>query len=68
MLYSFEEYEVVLETVSQDFLADYVTWVASNLSVSAGSMGAEGIEIYHRLIRFGCASEDLRSTIAKIDY
>ena len=63
---SFEEYEKVLETVPVDFSEDNVTWVASNLSSAAGSLGAEGIELKNWLLFFGCDSEEFRVVVANM--
>ena len=63
---AFEAYEEVLETVPLDFTEDDVTWVASKLSGAAGALGAEAIEIRNWLLRFGCASEELRVVVAKL--
>ena len=40
---AFEGYEEVPKTVPLDFTEDDVTWVTSNLSGSAGALGAEAI-------------------------
>ena len=42
---AFGEYEDVPETVPLDFMEDDVTWVASKLSVAAGALGAEVIDL-----------------------
>ena len=47
-------------------MEDDVTWVASNLSGSAGTLGAEAIELINWLLRFGCASEELRVVSASL--
>ena len=63
---AFEEYEDVPETVPLDFMEDDVTWVASKLSGAAGAMGAEAMELRNWLLRFGCASEELRFVVASL--
>ena len=50
---AFEEYEEVPETGPLDFTEKDVTWVASKLSVTAGALGSEAIELYNCLLRFG---------------
>ena len=59
-----EEYEDVLQTVTLDITEDTVTWVASKLSGAAGTMGADAIELRNWIIRFGCASEELRVVVS----
>ena len=63
----FEEYVEVLETVPLDFTEDDVTWVASKLSGAAGALGAEAIELRNWLLRFGCASEELRVVDSRLE-
>ena len=63
---AFKEYEEVPETVPLDFTEDDVTWVAPKLSGAAGALGAEVIELQHLLLRFGCASEELRVVVARL--
>ena len=63
---AFEEYKEVLETVPIDFTEDDVTRVASKFSGTAGTMGAEAIELRNCLLRFGCASEELRVVVARL--
>ena len=63
---AFEEYEEVPETVPLDFTENDVMWVASNLSGTAGALGAEAIELRNWLLRFGCSSEELRVVITKL--
>ena len=63
---SFEEYEEVPETVPLDFTEDDVTWVESNISGAAGALGSEAIEMRNWLLRFGCASEELRVVVARL--
>ena len=41
------------ETALLDFTEDNITWVASNLSSTAGAMGAEMIELINWLVLFG---------------
>ena len=53
---AFEEYQDVPETVPLDFTEDDVTWVASKLSVAAGVMGAEAMELHNWLLCFGCTN------------
>ena len=64
---AFEEYEEVPKTVPLNFTEDDVTWVASKLSGAAGALGVEAIELQICLLRFGCASDDLRVVIARLD-
>ena len=62
----FEEYGDVPKTVPLDFTEDDVTWVASKLSVSAGALGAEAMELRNCLLCFGCASEEFRVVVASL--
>ena len=43
-----------------------VTWVASNLSDTAGALGAKATDLRNLLLRFGCASEELRVVVARL--
>ena len=61
-----EEYEDVPETVSLDFMEDDVMWVASKISGAAGTLGAELIDLRNWLLRFGCASKELRVVGARL--
>ena len=61
---AFEDYGEVPETVPFDFTEDDVTWVASKLSGAAGALGAKATELRNWLLRFGCASEELRVVVA----
>ena len=63
---AFEEYEDVPETVPIDFTEDDVNWFASKLSGIAGALGAEVTELRNWLLRFGCASEELRVVVASL--
>ena len=63
---AFEVYEDVPKTVPLDFTEDDVTWVASKLSGAAGALGAEAMELRNLLLRFGCASEELRVVVASL--
>ena len=54
------------ETVPLDFAEDEVTWVASNLSGAAGTLGAEAIELINWLLHLGCTSEELRVVVARL--
>ena len=63
---AFEEYKEVTETVPIDFMEDDVTWVASKLSGAAGALGAKAIELNNWLLRFGCASEELRVVVTRL--
>ena len=47
-------------------MEDDVTWVASNLSGTAGAMGAETVELRNWILRFGCVSEDPRVVVARL--
>ena len=40
--------------------------MASKLSSAAGALGAEAIELHNWLLRFGCASEELRVIVASL--
>ena len=63
---AFGDYGEVPETVPLDFMKDDVTWVASKLSGAAGVLGAEAIELRNWLLRFECASEELRVIVARL--
>ena len=63
---AFEKSGEVPETAPLDFTEDYVTWVASKLSGAAGALGAEAIELRNWLLRFGCASEELRVVVVRL--
>ena len=62
----FEGYKDVPETVPLNFTEDDVTWVALKLSGTADALGAEAIELRNWLLRFGCASEELRVVVARL--
>ena len=63
---AFEKYGKVPERVPPDFAEDYVTWVASKLYGAVGALGAEAIELRNWLLRFGCASKELRVVVASL--
>ena len=63
---AFKDYEEVPKTLSLEFIEDDVTWVASKLSGAAGTLGAEAIELRNWLLRFGCASDDLRFVVSSL--
>ena len=63
----FKEYGEVPEMVPLDFTEDDVIWVASKLSGTAGTLGAEAIELRNWIVRFGCSSEELRVVVARLD-
>ena len=63
---AFEEYKEVPETVPLDLTEDDVTWVTSKLSGAAGALGAEAMELYNWLLRFGCASEELNIVFSRL--
>ena len=65
---AFEVYEDVPETVPLNFTEDDVTWVASKLSGAAGVLEAEAMELRNWLLRFECASEELRVVVASLAY
>ena len=67
MCAAFEDYEEVPEMVPLDFTEDDVMWVASKLSDAASALGAEAIELRNWLLCFGCASEELRVVVARLD-
>ena len=54
-------------TVPHDFTEDNVTWVASKLSVASGVLGAEAMELRNWLVRFRCASEELRVVVTSLE-
>ena len=56
----------VPETVLLNFTEDDITWVASKLSGAAGALGAESIELRNWLLRFGCASKELRVVVSRL--
>ena len=45
---------------------DDVMWFASKISGTAGVLGAEAIELRDWLLRFGCASEELRVVVTRL--
>ena len=53
MCADFEEYEEVPEMVPLVFTEDDVMWVVSNLSSTAGVLGAEAIELNFFLFALG---------------
>ena len=63
---AFKVYEDVPETVPLNITEDDVTWVASKLSGAAGALGEEAMELRNWLLRFGCASEELRVVVASL--
>ena len=63
---AFEEYEDVPETVPLEFTEDDITWVAPKLFGAAGALGAEVMELRNWLLRFGCASEEVRVVVASL--
>ena len=64
---AFGEYEEVPKTVPLNFTDGDVTWVTSKLSGTSGALGAEVIELRNWLICFGCASDELRVVVARLD-
>ena len=62
----FKEYGEVPKKVPLNFTEDDVTWVASKLSGAAGALGAEAMELRNWLLRFRCASEELRVIVASL--
>ena len=56
---AFEECGEVPETVPLDFTEYDVMWVASNLSGTAGTLGAEAIELCSWIRLCRCLSEEL---------
>ena len=64
---AFEEYEEVPETVPLNFTDNDVMWFASKLSCAVGALGAEAIELCNWLICFGCASEELRVIVIRME-
>ena len=52
------------DTVPLNFREDDVTWIASKLSGAAEVLGEEVIELRNWLLRFRCASKELRVVIA----
>ena len=63
---AFEEYGDLPKTIPLDFTEDDFTWVASKISGTAGALGAEATELRNWLLRFGCASEELRVLVASL--
>ena len=63
---AFKEYDDELKMVPLDFTEENVTWVTSKLSGAAGALGAEAIELRNWLLRFGCASQELRVVVASL--
>ena len=51
-----------------DFMEDDITWVASKLYGAVGVLVAESLELINWLLRFGCASEELRVVVVRLDY
>ena len=47
-------------------MEDDIMWIASKLSGAAGVLRAEAIELRNWLLRFGCASEELRFIVARL--
>ena len=64
---AFEEYEEVPKTVLLYFTEDDVTWVASKISGAAGALGADAIELRNWLLCFGCASEEFRVIVTRLE-
>ena len=56
------------KTISLNFTEDNVTWVASNISGAAGTLGAEDVEMRNWLLCVGCASEELRVVVTILAY
>ena len=54
------------ETAPLDFTEDDITWVTSNLSVTADTLGVEAIDIRNWLVCFGCVLKDLRVFVARM--
>ena len=52
--------------VPLDLTEDDMMWVASKLSRATGALGAEAIDMHNWLLRFGCASEELRVVLARL--
>ena len=63
---AFEKYGEVPKTVPLNFTEDDITSDASNLYGAAGALGAEAIKLRNWLLRFGCASEELRVVVASL--
>ena len=63
---AFEEYKDVPKAVPLNSMEDDVTCVASKLSGAAGALEAESMELRNWLLRFGCASEELRLVVARL--
>ena len=53
--------------VFHDFTDYDVMWVASKISGAAGALVVEVIELVNWLLRFRCASEELRVVVARLD-
>ena len=43
-------------------------WVASRISVTAGTLGTEAIELINWILCLGCASEELRVVVNRLSY
>ena len=54
------------KTVPLEFTEDDVMWVASKLSSAEDALGAEAMELRNWILRFGCASEELRVVVASL--
>ena len=63
---AFKEYGEVPETVPLDFTESDMTLVASKLSGNTGYLGAEAIDLINWILRFRCASEELRVVVARL--
>ena len=50
-----------------DFTEDDVVWVTSKLFVTTGYLEVELIDLRNWLIFFGCASEELRVVVIRLD-
>ena len=54
------------KTAPLNFTEDNVMWVESKISVAAGALGAETIELCNWLLCFGCLSEELRVVVTRL--
>ena len=63
---TFERYDEVPEMVHLKFTEDDITWFESKLSVAAGALGAEAIELINWILCFGCALEELRVVVSSL--
>ena len=66
MCTAFEEYEEVPETMPHKLSENDATWVASELSGTAGELELEAIELSNWILLFGCSLEEFRVVVADL--